>query len=139
LDAQFNLEVLDDRPSQNGVDGNVGTKRNAKNGQFSTGYYPVREVPQVDSTGGHQVVDMNRYGARRELAGGGGLLEDLHKDCEEADSICIVSVRWRRPVAVGHPWLRSILGPATGAANGSKAATRAVTSSSQGVYLRFSG
>jgi hypothetical protein len=42
--VQFNLKVLDDRPSQNGVDGNVGTKHNAKNRQFSTGHYPVRQV-----------------------------------------------------------------------------------------------
>jgi hypothetical protein len=59
-------------------------------------------MPQVDSNGGHQVVDMD-WERRKTGADGGGLLEDLDKDCEEADSFSTVSVRWRRPNAAGHP------------------------------------
>jgi len=59
-------------------------------------------MPQVNSNCGHQVVDAN-WERRKTGAGGGGRLEDLDKDCAEADSFTTVGVRWRRPVAAGHP------------------------------------
>ena len=66
------------------------------------GHSDVKGMPQVNSKCGHQVVDAN-WERRKTGAGGGGRLEDLDKDCAEADSFTTVGVRWRRPVAAGHP------------------------------------
>jgi hypothetical protein len=114
----------------------------------------VKGMPKVNGNGRHQVVDTD-WERRKMGDGGGGLLEDLGKDCEEADFLVLPASGGIDPLLqVIHagrtapaPWpmlpegagLRSILGPATGVAGGTDAVTRAVTSLGQGGYLRFSG
>jgi hypothetical protein len=66
------------------------------------GHSDVKGMSQVNSNCGHQVVDAD-WERRKTGAGGGRLLEDLDKDCAEADSFTTVIVRWHRPIAAGHP------------------------------------
>ena len=113
-----------------------------------------RECPRSTVIAGIRLLMRIGNGARRELVAADGW-KILTKIVQRRTRLLLLAsggvgpllpvihagrtARAPRPMPPEEDGLWSILGPATGAADGSEAATRAVTSLGRGWYLRFSG